>query len=130
MDLKFLEFEQPIAELEAKIEALKFVGDNARYGNALARAYYTLARAGGDVPAEREANVKRAFDIYRSVVDLNPPNQQDLLTALKGLADAAVTLRDDATAAAAWRRIINAAPDSEDAKQARKNIETRGFTVD
>ena len=29
MDLKFLEFEQPIAELEAKIEALKFVGDDA-----------------------------------------------------------------------------------------------------
>lgn len=29
MDLKFLDFEQPIAELEAKIDALKFVGDDA-----------------------------------------------------------------------------------------------------
>jgi acetyl-CoA carboxylase carboxyl transferase subunit alpha len=29
MDLKFLEFEQPIAELEAKIEALRFVGDDS-----------------------------------------------------------------------------------------------------
>jgi acetyl-CoA carboxylase carboxyl transferase subunit alpha len=29
MDLKFLEFEQPIAELEAKIDALKFVGDDS-----------------------------------------------------------------------------------------------------
>jgi acetyl-CoA carboxylase carboxyl transferase subunit alpha len=29
MDLKFLEFEQPIAELEAKIEALKYVGDDS-----------------------------------------------------------------------------------------------------
>ena len=29
MDLKFLDFEQPIAELEAKIEALKFVGDDS-----------------------------------------------------------------------------------------------------
>ncbi len=29
MDLKFLEFEQPIAELEAKIEELKFVGDDS-----------------------------------------------------------------------------------------------------
>jgi acetyl-CoA carboxylase carboxyl transferase subunit alpha len=28
MDLNFLEFEQPIAELEAKIEALKFVGED------------------------------------------------------------------------------------------------------
>jgi acetyl-CoA carboxylase carboxyl transferase subunit alpha len=28
MDLKFLDFEQPIAELEARIEALKFVGDD------------------------------------------------------------------------------------------------------
>ena len=28
MDLKFLEFEQPIAELEARIEALKFVGED------------------------------------------------------------------------------------------------------
>lgn len=28
MDLKFLDFEQPIAELEAKIEELKFVGDD------------------------------------------------------------------------------------------------------
>ncbi len=28
MDLKFLDFEQPIAELEAKIDALKFVGDD------------------------------------------------------------------------------------------------------
>jgi acetyl-CoA carboxylase carboxyl transferase subunit alpha len=28
-DLKFLEFEQPIAELEAKIDALKFVGDDS-----------------------------------------------------------------------------------------------------
>jgi len=26
MDLKFLDFEQPIAELEAKIEELRFVG--------------------------------------------------------------------------------------------------------
>jgi len=29
MDLKFLEFEQPIAELEAKIEELRFVGNDA-----------------------------------------------------------------------------------------------------
>jgi acetyl-CoA carboxylase carboxyl transferase subunit alpha len=29
MDLKFLEFEQPIAELEARIDALKFVGDDS-----------------------------------------------------------------------------------------------------
>jgi acetyl-CoA carboxylase carboxyl transferase subunit alpha len=29
MDLKFLEFEQPIADLEAKIEALKFVGEDS-----------------------------------------------------------------------------------------------------
>jgi len=29
MDMKFLEFEQPIAELEAKIEELRFVGDDA-----------------------------------------------------------------------------------------------------
>ena len=29
MDLKFLQFEQPIAELEAKIEELRFVGDDA-----------------------------------------------------------------------------------------------------
>jgi acetyl-CoA carboxylase carboxyl transferase subunit alpha len=29
MDLKFLEFEQPIAELEAKIEELRFIGDDA-----------------------------------------------------------------------------------------------------
>ncbi len=29
MDLKFLDFEQPIAELEAKIDELKFVGDDA-----------------------------------------------------------------------------------------------------
>jgi len=29
MDLKFLEFEQPIAELEAKIEALKFIGEDS-----------------------------------------------------------------------------------------------------
>ena len=30
MDLKFLDFEQPIAELEAKIEQLRFVGDDSR----------------------------------------------------------------------------------------------------
>ena len=29
MDLKFLEFEQPIAELDAKIDELRFVGDDA-----------------------------------------------------------------------------------------------------
>ena len=29
MDLNFLEFEQPIAELEAKIEELRLVGDDA-----------------------------------------------------------------------------------------------------
>jgi acetyl-CoA carboxylase carboxyl transferase subunit alpha len=29
MDLKFLEFEQPIAELEARIDALRFVGDDS-----------------------------------------------------------------------------------------------------
>ena len=29
MDLSFLEFEQPIAELEAKIEELRLVGDDA-----------------------------------------------------------------------------------------------------
>ncbi len=30
MDLKFLDFEQPIAELEAKIEQLRFVGDDSQ----------------------------------------------------------------------------------------------------
>ena len=29
MDLKFLEFEQPIAELEAKIDELRYVGDDS-----------------------------------------------------------------------------------------------------
>ena len=29
MDLKFLDFEQPIAELEAKIEELRFVGNDS-----------------------------------------------------------------------------------------------------
>jgi len=29
MDLNFLDFEQPIAELEAKIEELRYVGDDA-----------------------------------------------------------------------------------------------------
>ena len=29
MELKFLDFEQPIAELEAKIEELRFVGDDS-----------------------------------------------------------------------------------------------------
>ncbi len=29
MDLKFLDFEQPIAELEAKIDELRFVGEDA-----------------------------------------------------------------------------------------------------
>ena len=29
MDLIFLDFEKPIAELEAKIEELRFVGDDA-----------------------------------------------------------------------------------------------------
>jgi acetyl-CoA carboxylase carboxyl transferase subunit alpha len=39
MDLKFLEFEQPIAELEAKIEELRFVGDDPEIniGEELAR---------------------------------------------------------------------------------------------
>ena len=30
MDLNFLEFEQPIAELEAKIDELRFVGDDSQ----------------------------------------------------------------------------------------------------
>jgi tetratricopeptide (TPR) repeat protein len=131
-DYYFLRQQPPNYEaaIEAYKEALKYVGDNARYGNALARAYYTLSRVGADNVAEREANMRQAFTIYRSVVDLNPPNRQDLLTALKGLADAAVALRDDTTAAAAWRRIIDAAPDSEDARQARNNLDTRGFKVE
>ena len=29
MDLKFLDFEQPIAELEAKIDGLRYVGDDS-----------------------------------------------------------------------------------------------------
>jgi acetyl-CoA carboxylase carboxyl transferase subunit alpha len=39
MDLKFLDFEQPIAELEAKIEELRFVGDDPEIniGEELAR---------------------------------------------------------------------------------------------
>ena len=30
MDLNFLDFEQPIAELEAKIDELRFVGDDSK----------------------------------------------------------------------------------------------------
>jgi len=30
MDMNFLDFEQPIAELEAKIDELRFVGDDAK----------------------------------------------------------------------------------------------------
>jgi acetyl-CoA carboxylase carboxyl transferase subunit alpha len=39
MDLKFLEFEQPIAELEAKIDELRFVGDDSEVniGDEIAR---------------------------------------------------------------------------------------------
>ena len=39
MDLKFLEFEQPIAELEARIDALKFVGEDSELniGEEIAR---------------------------------------------------------------------------------------------
>lgn len=39
MDLKFLDFEQPIAELEAKIDELKFVGDDSELniGEEIAR---------------------------------------------------------------------------------------------
>ena len=40
MDLKFLDFEQPIAELEAKIEELQYVSDdtdiNINEGDAVA----------------------------------------------------------------------------------------------
>jgi acetyl-CoA carboxylase carboxyl transferase subunit alpha len=38
MDLKFLDFEQPIAELEAQIESLNFVGDDSRSTSAKSSA--------------------------------------------------------------------------------------------
>ena len=39
MEVKFLDFEQPIAELEAKIEELRFVGDDSEIniGEEIAR---------------------------------------------------------------------------------------------
>jgi len=37
MDLNFLEFEQPIAELEAKIEELRLVGDDAEMPRSIFR---------------------------------------------------------------------------------------------
>ena len=44
MDLKFLDFEQPIAELEAKIEELRFVGDDSEV-NITKRSRGCAARA-------------------------------------------------------------------------------------
>jgi len=46
MSLNFLDFEQPIAELEAKIEALKFVVDDAEIniGEELSRCALEAAR--------------------------------------------------------------------------------------
>jgi len=44
MDLKFLDFEQPIAELEAKIEELRYVGDDSEINLALASGPRSAAR--------------------------------------------------------------------------------------
>jgi tetratricopeptide (TPR) repeat protein len=128
-------FKQQPPNYQAAIDdynkALELEPANARYGNALALAYYTMGRAGVEDPAQRDKNLGQALRIYQSVLDLNSAslNLQDKLTALKGQADAAVGLRDDATAAKAWRAIIAAAPDSDDAKQARANLTTRGFKI-
>jgi len=44
MDLKFLDFEQPIAELEAKIDELRYVGDDSEINiNEEVRQTFSLA---------------------------------------------------------------------------------------
>ena len=86
MDLKFLEFEQPIAELEARIDALKFVGEDSELNisEEISRLRHMFDNFRDTTPAEHieeysDANI--AF--HQAIVELS--KSQIILDTIKNI---------------------------------------------
>jgi tetratricopeptide (TPR) repeat protein len=109
--------------LEAYKEAVQFDEGNPQCGNALGMVYLKLAQA-------REGDAKAAGEflaLARQTCEAVLARQPGNLQALESLAKVAIAMRDAKLQADAYRRIIEAAPDSESAAIARRNLRSLGF---
>ncbi|MCL5270640.1 MAG: tetratricopeptide repeat protein [bacterium] len=126
-DLYFTKRQPPQLEsaLEEYKQAVACDPDNAVSGNALGRVYYTLALAKADDESEAARYLALARQTYEAVLQRHP----DELQAMDGLGKVAIHQRNDQLAAQCWNRIVAIAPDSNEARNARNNLRSRGFTM-
>lgn len=109
--------------LGAYQSAVELAPENPAYGIALGEAYYLFSR---NQAIDREAAqryLEQARQTFESVLDRDPANME----ALKQLKKVAIALRDDILLAQIYRRIIDLAPDSQEAEDARRDLRSLGF---
>ena len=101
MDLKFLDFEQPIAELEAKIEELRFVGDDSE------------VNINEEVARLRSSTTKNvdAYLVYQKGVDVFFTFTREAMVETRQLMNQALELDPEFASAIiliAWTRVTEA----------------------
>jgi len=104
-------------------QAVTISPNNNAYRKHLGEAYYRLGK-------ERSANRKESMDDWRKAQNEYEgvlSREFKDLEALNRLRDVAIAMRDDALLNQALNRIIEAAPDSADARSARRELRERSF---
>ena len=112
--------------VEAYQQALTYDKSNPKYGNHLGEAYYRLAKE-KSTGKEAERYFALARRTYEAVLQSHPQDTQAALTALTTLTKIAIEQRDDVLLADSLRKIIEAAPDGQEAENARRDLRSRGF---
>jgi tetratricopeptide (TPR) repeat protein len=110
--------------LEAYKQAVLHDDSNPSYGNALGQVYLDLGKVKGEKdPADARQFMALARQTYEAVLQRHPEN----LRALEGLAQVATAQGDDVLKANTYRRIVEVAPDSPAANDARRNMRMLGY---
>src|SRR5690606_33615079 len=101
--------------------------DNADAHIALGSVYYRLGREADDPEISRQL-LERARDTFQKVIEDHSQDRRTVIAALTELARVAIALRDDVLQANSYRRIIEIAPDTEEARAAERNLRSLNFT--
>jgi tetratricopeptide (TPR) repeat protein len=123
-------FKPPQSNYEGAIEAyknaVKYDPNNPLFGNHLGESYFRLADKKQDNREVAKRYLALARQSYEAVLKVDPKN----LDALKVLVRIATKQRDDILKAKTYKKIIEVAPDSEDAMNARRDSRSLGYRLD
>lgn len=115
-----------VGAIEAYQNAVKYDPTSAVFGNHLGESYFRLAQDKQDQREAAKRYLALARQSYEAVLSVDPKN----LDALRVLVRIATEQRDDILKANTYKKIIEVAPDSEDAMNARRARRSLGYRLD